>query len=44
MIPKTHFFLYTLLFAMVFSTFAAFGQAPPAPQVELSAEATFYVL
>ena len=43
MIQKTHFFLYTLLFAIVFSTFAVSGQVPPAPQADYSAEATFYV-
>lgn len=43
MIKKTLFFLYALLFAMLFSTFAVSGQAPPTPQDELSAEATFYV-
>ena len=35
MIQKTHFLLYTLLFAMVFSTVAVFGQTPLASQAEL---------
>jgi hypothetical protein len=43
MIQKTLFSLYILLFAMLFSTFAVSGQAPPTPQAEPLAEATFYV-
>ena len=44
MIQKTHIFLCTLLFTMVFITLTVSGQAPQAPQAEPSAETTFYVL
>ncbi len=43
MIQKAHLLFYTLLFAMVFSAVAVFGQPAPASQAELSSEATFYV-
>jgi hypothetical protein len=43
MIPKTSFFIYTLLFTMLFSAFAVSGQVATAQQAELSAEVTFYV-
>ena len=43
MIQKAYFLFYALLFAMVFSTIAVFGQTPSVSEAELSAEATFYV-
>jgi len=39
----THFLLYVLMFALVFTTFAAFGRSHSASRAGKTAEATFYV-